>query len=94
MKHLKQEFDKLTLKEFVRYTIAAVGQIAAVVLVFMAMVFEPKGQIHSSVLYYYAEACMFTSILFGVSAHYSSELQKFKDNITEFIKGKKNETNS
>lgn len=90
MKHLKQEFDKLSIKEIIVYTIAILGQIAMIVLVFIGMFIAPEGEVHSSVITCYGVECGFTTALLGISQHYNAELNKFKSNITNFI-NKENE---
>lgn len=75
-------------KELIIYLIAATGQLAAIVLMFLALFIEPSGEIHSSALSFYGITCGFTSLLFGVSAHYSSELNSFKEKITDSINRK------
>ena len=50
MKHLKEEFDKLTLKEVLAYTLAYLSMIAGFVLLYLAMYIDPEGEIHPSVL--------------------------------------------
>lgn len=85
MKHLKEEFDKLTLKELIVYMLAFVTMVSAIVLVFLGMYLEPSGEIHASVLTYFGLSCGFCSIALGISAHYSNELAKFKANVMETI---------
>lgn len=88
MQHLKQEFDKLTFRELIVYAIAAIGQIAAIVLIFIGLFIEPKGEIHSSVLTYYGVECGFTSMLLGISNHYSAELASFKTKVQTILNQK------
>ena len=85
MRHLKAEFDKLTFKEVVVITLAAVGQIAATVLVYLGLYLEPRGVIHASVLTYYGIASSFSSALLGISYYYSAELKNFKKYVSEWI---------
>lgn len=94
MRHLKQEFDKLSIREVIVYTIAAIGQIAMIVLVYLSLFLEPKGEIHSSVLYCYGIECGFTGALLGISQFCFSEIRNFKANITDFLKDNANETDS
>lgn len=79
MKHLKEEFDKLTFKEALVFAIAAVSLIAAFVLLFMGLFIPPEGEIHDSVLTAFGIVLLFVGSLLGVSMHYSNELAKFKD---------------
>jgi len=78
MKHLKQEFDRLTFKELITYSLSVVCMVAAIVAIFLAMYIEPQGEIHASVLTYFGISSAFCGSLLGISAHYSSELNKFK----------------
>lgn len=51
MRHLKQEFDKLTFKDTLAYLMAIISLAAAIVLLFMGLMIDPEGEIHPSVLY-------------------------------------------
>lgn len=79
MKHLKQEFDKLTIKDVVTYVLAVTTLIAAFVLLFMGMLIPPEGEIHDSVLTAFGLILLFVGSLLGVSMHYANELTKFKE---------------
>lgn len=83
MKHLKQEFDKLTLKEMLTYALAMVCMVSAIVCVFCGLFLPPRGEIHASVLTYFGLSSGFVGALLGISIHYSNELSKFKANINE-----------
>lgn len=83
MKHLKQEFDKLTFKEVIIYCLAVVVMIAGLTLLFMGLSIPPEGEIHSSVLTAFGSICIFVASLLGISLHYANELDKFKANINE-----------
>ena len=50
MRHLKQEFDKLTFKEVIIYILAVITMLAGLTLLFMGMFIPPEGEIHGSVL--------------------------------------------
>lgn len=83
MKHLKQEFDKLTFKEVIIYSLAVVSTVAGFVLIFLGMYIPPEGQIHESVLTAFGIILVFSGSLLGVSLHYANELTKFKASINE-----------
>ena len=83
MKHLKQEFDKLTFKEVISYILAIVVMIAGLSLLFIGLFIPPEGEIHSSVLTAFGTVCIFVASLLGISIHYSNELDKFKANVQE-----------
>lgn len=87
MKHLKQEFDKLTIKEVIMYTLAVVSMVAGLTLLFLALFIEPEGQIHSSVIYSFGMICVFVSTLLGLSMKYQAELEKFKQEVNKIIGG-------
>ena len=70
MKHLKQEFDKLTFK-----------MLAGLTLLFMGMFIPPEGEIHASVLTAFGSVCIFVASLLGISLHYANELDKFKNDV-------------
>lgn len=83
MKHLKAEFDKLTFKEIIVYSMSIITMGAGLTLLFMGMLLPPEGQIHESVLTAYGLICVFAATLLGISQHYSNELSKFKAAIEE-----------
>ncbi len=87
MKHLKQEFDKLTFKEVVIYLLAIITMIAGLALLFIGMFIPPEGEIHQSVLTAYGLISIFVASLLGISIHYANELEKFKSNIQEKLAG-------
>lgn len=91
MKHLKEEFDKLSFKEVLMFAIAIVSIVAGFVLLFMGMCIPPEGEIHDSVLTAFGIICMFVGTLLGVSMHYSTELNKFKTQVIESINNKSEE---
>lgn len=88
MKHLKQEFDRLTMKELINFFLAVGCEIAAVVAIFLSLFIEPEGQIHSSVITYFGISCAFCGSLLGISMHYSSELNRFKSEAADAIQRK------
>ncbi len=78
MRHLKHEFDRLTFKEVIMYSLTVACFTAATVAIFMSILIEPRGEIHHSVLTYFGISMTFCGSLLGISAHYSNELTKFK----------------
>ena len=83
MRHLKQEFDKLTFKEVIIYTLAVVAMMAGLTLLFIGLYIQPEGEIHGSVLTAFGSICVFVASLLGISFHYANELDNFKANIQE-----------
>lgn len=83
MRHLKEEFDKLSFKELIIYSIAIGTQVAGIVAIFVGMLLPPRGEVHASLLTYFGISCTFTGSLLGISYHYSNELNKFKTAITQ-----------
>lgn len=87
MKHLKQEFDKLTFKEVIIYTLAVVTMLAGLSLLFIGLYIPPEGEIHGSVLTAFGSICIFEASLLGISLHYANELDKFKNTVQEQLDG-------
>lgn len=85
MKHLKQEFDKLTFKEALVFGLAIVCSAAGWTLLFLGMYLPPAGQIHESVLTAFGLDLVFVGSLLGISMHYANEAKKFKDSITQYV---------
>lgn len=83
MKHLKQEFDKLSFKEVIIYVLAGVTMTAGLTLLFIGLFIPPEGEIHSSVITAFGILCTFVASLLGISIHYANELDKFKANVQE-----------
>ncbi len=81
MRHLKQEFDKLTFKEVIIYILAVITMLAGLTLLFMGMFIPPEGEIHGSVLTAFGSVCIFVASLLGISLHYANELDKFKNDV-------------
>ena len=86
MKHLKQEFDKLSLKETLCYSLALSSMTAGFVMIFMGMFMPPEGEIHSSVLYAFALILFFVGALLGLDMKYTALNDKFKTDILNLIK--------
>ncbi|GFI53068.1 hypothetical protein IMSAGC021_01378 [Muribaculaceae bacterium] len=82
-RHLKQEFDKLTFKEVIIYTLAVVAMMAGLTLLFIGLYIQPEGEIHGSVLTAFGSICVFVASLLGISFHYANELDNLKANIQE-----------
>lgn len=78
MKHLKQEFDKLSFKELLTYVIAIVCMIAAIVSIFLGLYLPPRGEVHASVLTYFGISSAFVGSLLGITMHFNNELTRFK----------------
>lgn len=85
MKHLKQEFDKLTFKEVIIYTLAVVAMVAGLTLLFTGLYIPPEGEIHESVLTAFGIICLFAASLLGISLHFANELDKFKSNVQQSL---------
>lgn len=90
MRHIKQEFDKLSFKELIIYIIAISCMVAATVAIFLSLYIPPKGEVHASVITYFGISSAFCGSLLGISVHYSNELTRFKTKITEQINNSNN----
>lgn len=87
MKHLKEEFDKLTLKEVLAYALGYLSMIAGFVLLYLAMYIDPEGEIHPSVLSAFGMVCVMSSGLLGYTMHIENNFTKFKASINEKLSG-------
>lgn len=85
MKHLKQEFDKLTFKEVIVYILAVITMLSGITLLFIGLFIPPEGEIHGSVLTAFGSVCIFVASLLGISLHYANELDKFKNDVQRQI---------
>lgn len=91
MKHLKSEFDRTSFKELNMYAIAWICLAAAIVAVFLSLFIPPKGEVHASVLTYFGISSAFVGSLFGISAHYADQTNKFKAEITSMLENSKSD---
>lgn len=91
MKHLKEEFDKLTFKEFFAYMLSLVCIASGIVAIFLSLYMPPQGEIHSSALTYFGISSAFAGSLIGISAHFSNQLVKFKAEVISAINDRKDE---
>ena len=73
MKHLKEEFDKLTFKETIIYSLAVLCIVAGFVLLFLGLYIPPTGEIHESVLTAFGLILVFVGSLLGISMHYRNK---------------------
>ncbi|MDE6479278.1 MAG: hypothetical protein K2L45_03335 [Muribaculaceae bacterium] len=85
MKHLKQEFDKLTFKEVALHTIGFLTLVAAFVLLFLGMFIPPEGEIHDSVLTAFGLSLLFVAAVYGISAYFVSSLKGFKAAVLDLL---------
>ena len=81
MRHLKQEFDKLTFKDVIIYMLAVITMFAGLTMLFIVLYIPPEGEIHGSVLTAFGGVCVFVASLLGISLHYANELDKFKSDV-------------
>lgn len=85
MRHLKQEFDKLSMKETLMYGLTIITMMAGLVLLFMGMLLPPEGEIHSSVLTAFGIILVFCAAVFGLDLRYADKMREFKDSITTHV---------
>lgn len=83
MRHLKEEFDKLTIKEVLVYALAVMTMAAGVTMMFLGLYIPPEGEIHDSVLTAFGIICIFSASLLGISIHYDNELTAFKRKVAQ-----------
>lgn len=83
MKHLQEEFDKLSFKEVMVYILAVVTMLSGITLLFIGLFIPPEGEIHGSVLTAFGSICIFVASLLGISLHYANELDKFKSDVQQ-----------
>ena len=85
MKHLKSEFDKLSFREFLAFSIAVCLMLSAIVCIFLSMFIEPKGEIHESVLIYYSISAASASSFLGMAMYFNGKIDSYQSKISEFI---------
>lgn len=86
MRHLKEEFDKLTFKEVLLYSLAIATMVAAFVLLFLGLFIPPEGQIHESVLTAFGLILLFVGSLLGINMHYANQLSIFKEKAYDIMR--------
>lgn len=85
MKHLKQEFDKLTFKDVLLYSIGLITLIASFVLLFMGMLIPPEGEIHDSVLTAFGLSLFFVASIYGITLYMVDSIATFKRNVMALL---------
>lgn len=91
MKHLKQEFDKLSFKDTLMYSIAILSITTAFVLLFCGMFTAPEGEIHDSVLTAFGIVLLFVGTILGLDLRYASKTDVLQQMIRDFVKSQKEE---
>ena len=79
---------RLSVRDKVAYGLAIGCMTAATAAIFVGMLIEPRGEVHGSVLTYFGISSAFCGSLLGISAHYSSEMSRFKAEIMNIMPGK------
>lgn len=87
MKHLKEEFDNLTVKEVIIYILAVITMLSGITLLFIGLFIPPEGEIHGSVLTAFGSVCIFVASLLGISLHYENQLDSFKSDVRKQLDG-------
>lgn len=87
MKHLKEEFDKLTVKEVIIYILAVITMLSGITMLFIGLFIPPEGEIHGSVLTAFGSVCIFVASLLGISLHYENQLDRFKSDVQKQLDG-------
>lgn len=85
MKHLKQEFDKLTFKEILTYGMAIASLVAGFALLFCGMFIPPRGEIHPTVLSSFGVILLFVGSVLGIEMRYADKSKQFRDEIFNYI---------
>ena len=78
---MKRSLENPRSKEYVIYGLAILCITAAIVAIFLGIYIEPRGEVHGSILTYFGISSAFCGSLLGISAHYSSEMGRFKAEI-------------
>lgn len=80
------KFAELSFREKVSYLLCLLSFFLGSTLVFVAVVIEPKGEIHASVITTFGMFLTFCGSVLGISMHFYSELYKFKSEINKRLK--------
>ncbi len=87
MRHLKEEFDKLTFKDMLAFTMAVLSLIGGFVLLFLGLFIAPEGEIHDSVLMAFGSILIFVGMLMGYSMKMDADFAKFKSAVNDKLDG-------
>ncbi len=85
MKHLKEEFDKLTFKETLVYSLALLSITAGFVMIFLNIYIPPVGEIHESVLTAFGIILIFVGLQRVISVHFANDMTMFKRHVIDAI---------
>ena len=82
---MKQEFDKLSFKDTLLYSICILSLIAGFVLLFCAFLTAPKGEIHDSVQTTFGMILLFVGACLGIDLKYSNKTEVMQKMVDDFI---------
>lgn len=72
-------------KEKIQYGIAVIAFIIGVGMCTADFIIDPLASMHDTTLWFLGQMIAFCAAVFGISLHYSGELQNFKQEIRENI---------
>lgn len=93
MKHLKQEFDKLSFKDTLLYSLTILSLTAGFIMLFLGMFVPPEGEIHESVLTAFGLILFFVGALLGIDLKYSKATATFKRTVLDLLAKERNQQN-
>lgn len=79
----------MSTKTTIQMAIGVIVTFAGLVLLFIGVFVHPQGEIHSSVLIAFGEACTFAGALIGIDYHYRYRFQQFSERLRRGEKEKK-----
>lgn len=70
-------------KDLTQYITSIAFLTVGIILCIIDFFMEPPGLIHDTSLYFVGEAMTFVGAVFGISIHYSAQLESFKQEIKQ-----------
>lgn len=68
-------------KEKIQYIVSFLGFVCGIIMCFADFCIEPLAQIHDTSLWFLGQMIAFICAVFGISLHYTAELNNFKQEI-------------
>ena len=85
-----EKFTELSFRDKISYLLCLLSFFLGSTLVFVAVVIEPQGEIHASVITTFGMFLTFCGSVLGISMHFASELYKFKNEINKRLNNDSN----
>lgn len=84
-----KKLDSVTPRDRIQFGIAIFLMVVGCIMLFIGLLIEPQGQIHSSVLIAFGEVGTLAASVLGIDAIYTNKLQKIVTSVKDADKALK-----